>query len=127
MFIDFKHKEAYIYYTLHRGGHQMLKSKITKHADKRIQERIGLPKRARDRIAEKVYRDGLTHKEATGRLHDYFTYLYHKNHTINNIRIYNNQVFLFADTTLVTVLNLPSAHKNAVNKILSRRIKISES
>lgn len=41
---------------------------ITKHAKKRLKQRVGLHKKASGRIAEKVLNEGLPHKETTGNL-----------------------------------------------------------
>ena len=63
-----------------------MRSKVSKHAGIRIRERTGLPKKAVAKIAEKAYEKGVTHKEATGRLRDYFACLFMRNRSVNNIR-----------------------------------------
>jgi len=91
--------------------------RVTKHAEKRIKERINIPKASIDRIAGKAISDGLKHGDVSGRLKKYVDSLYFTNKAANNIRIYNQKVFLFTkDMTLITVLPLPNNLKKCVEK-----------
>lgn len=98
-----------------------LRMRISNHAKKRVKERCGLPKKAVEKLAKKALLEGVSHKESSGRLEKYITYLFHYNQSANNIKIYHEKVFIFAGETLITVLHLPNEHKKAVNKILGRR------
>lgn len=100
--------------------------RVTKHANKRIHERINIPKTAIDRLAMKALEQGITHKEATGQLSKYLDKLFltHKNNA--KMRVYNQKVFIFAsDETLITVMELPTNLKKVAEKIKSRRDKSS--
>jgi len=95
---------------------------VTEHAEDRIRERCGLPKKAVEKNATLALEVGLKHSEATGRLKKYFDYLFLSHRVGANIRIYHNHVYIFTrDSKLVTVLPLPNHHKKAVQKILKRR------
>ena len=96
---------------------------IKGHAKKRIKERCGLPKKAMERNANKALNEGILHTECTGRLRKYVDYLFLSHGKGGNIRLYGNHVYIFTKTeNLITVLPLPNAHKDAVNKALQRRI-----
>lgn len=95
----------------------MSKSIVTNHAKQRGKDRLGINKKAVDRIADKALQCGITHAETTGNLKTYIDkiYLSHKNG--NNIRVYNRQIFLFNDNVLVTILNLPKNLIKIADKI----------
>lgn len=93
---------------------------ISYHAKDRIRERCGLPKKSVERNAMLALQKGLTHNEATGRLKKYFDWLYFQNRNGNNIRVYNNHVYIFKGTALITVLPLPHVYRSAVQKLLNR-------
>ncbi len=80
---------------------------VTKHAEKRIRQRLGINKRATDRAADKALQFGITHAEAKGKLCRYLDGLFLLNRRPNNLRVYNHAVYLFRDTKLITVLPLP--------------------
>lgn len=80
---------------------------VTKHAERRIRQRLGINKSAADRTAEKALRNGITHAEANGKLSRHLDGIYLLNYKPNNLRVYNHSVYLFNGTTLITVLPLP--------------------
>jgi hypothetical protein len=95
---------------------------ITKHAEDRIRQRCGIPKRVVQKNAETALRHGIKHGECSGRLKKYFDYLFlSHNNTGANIRIYGNHVYIFTKERLVTVLPLPHEHKNAVRKLMNKK------
>jgi hypothetical protein len=99
---------------------------ITDHAENRIRQRCGLPRRAVNKKAEVALRDGLSHKECTGRLKKYFDYLFLSHGGVGaNIRIYGDNVYIFTRDKLITVLPLPNEHRKSARKILDRRKKSS--
>lgn len=71
------------------------------HARDRIQERCGINKASCDRIAKIAFDNGLTHAEATGQLKAYITKTFCRNESANNIRIYAEKVWIFANVELV--------------------------
>ena len=71
------------------------------HARDRIQERCGINKASCDRIAKIAFDNGLTHAEATGQLKAYITKIFNRNESANNIRIYAEKIWIFANVELV--------------------------
>ena len=82
-------------------------AKITRHAEERLKQRFGLKKKSIKRIVNRVLEQGLSHKEAKGKVKAYMTELYLKQERANNIRIYGEDVYVFRFNTLITVLHLP--------------------
>lgn len=95
--------------------------KTTKHSKKRIKERLGLSKNLTDKLAKKALEEGITHKETTGRLNKYIAGLYFYNKKANNIRIYNQKVYIFYNQKLITVHDLPTNLKKIEQDILKKR------
>jgi hypothetical protein len=95
--------------------------RVSKHAKKRMKERCGLKVKCHDRAAEVAMRDGLHHKDCTGRLKKHVDYLFLNHRKGNNIRLYGDNVFIFEGVTLITLLKLPNIYKDAVNKIIGRK------
>lgn len=90
---------------------------VTNHAKQRTKERLGVRKKTADKIATKALNQGITHSMVKGNLKSYLDKLYLKERTANNLRIYNRKVYLFKDTVLVTVLNLPQNLVKTADKI----------
>lgn len=80
---------------------------VTRHAEKRIRQRLGINKKSTDRAAEKELEHGVTHTEAKGKLSRHLDGIFLLNYKPTNLRVYNHSVYLFAGTTLITVLPLP--------------------
>lgn len=76
----------------------MQKIEITDHAYDRIKERMGLNKKAANRIVPVAYRDGIQHSETTGTLYRYIgslTRSYMKKGAC--FKIYGENVFCFVN------------------------------
>lgn len=83
-------------------------ARITRHGAKRVRQRLGVPRSAVKRSAEKALRDGIGHNEASGAVQGYIATLYNAyGGAANNIRIYNGFVYIFNENILITVLILP--------------------
>ena len=97
--------------------------RISNHAEDRLKERCGLPKKAIERSVLKAFTDGITHCEVKGRLRKYIDWLCMGGHEVTpTVRLYGNHVYLFGrENSLITVLPLPTEHKSAVVKILRRK------
>lgn len=98
----------------------MKDSKVTKHASKRMKERIGLGKSAQDGAAEKALKEGLCHSETTGPLKKFVDALFFKNHA-NQIRIYQDRAYIFKNNVLITVLPVPNHFAKIARKLLERK------
>lgn len=80
---------------------------VTNHARKRFKERLGLPKAACLRQAQKAFDSGFTHAQAKGKAKRYMDSLFLKYRTANNLRVYGQAVYIFSGNTLITVMLLP--------------------
>ena len=60
---------------------------ISNHAKERIKERCGFNKNATERMVNKAFEEGITHRQTKGRLNKWVTSLYFKNKSANNIRL----------------------------------------
>jgi hypothetical protein len=93
----------------------------TRHSKQRTKDRLGLSKKLADKKAQEALDHGLRHKELTGGLKKYITSLYFYNETANNIRVYQQKVYIFRDTKCITILNLPQNLCNVANKLQKRK------
>ena len=91
--------------------------KLTDHAKQRTKNRVGLPKGIADKNAEKALKYGLHHKDVTGSLGRYLDYLYLGHKNCNNMRIYNQYVYMFKDTLLITIIALPSKYHKLASQL----------
>lgn len=97
---------------------------ISNHARQRMKERCGFSRNAQDRMAEKAFNEGITHKQTKGRLHKWVTSLFFKNCNANNIRLYGDNAYIFCGETLVTVIPIPSNLKKDFEKMTEKeRVK----
>lgn len=91
--------------------------KTTIHGGKRVRKRIGIKKKAVDKMRDAAFSKGLTHAQAAGRLSRYFDKLFLEHVVSNNIRMYANYVWIFAGETLITVFPIPNNLMPAVLSI----------
>ena len=96
---------------------------ITDHAYFRAKKRLGVKPRSLDRTIDRIFDQGIAIYQTRGSLFQYLMRLQEKNHAINQLRIYGDNLYLFADHTLVTVYQLPSEHQHTVARIRQRWIK----
>lgn len=97
-------------------------AQVTKHATQRTKERLGpSTKKAVVRNANRALRYGLRHRDTHGKLHRYIDALYWRHRTANNIRIYQDHVYIFHGGTLITVYSLPEIYRNEVSECFSRK------
>lgn len=95
--------------------------RISNHARQRMKERCGFNRDAQERMAQKAFRYGITHKQTKGRLHKWVTSLFFKNTNANNIRLYGDNAYIFCGETLVTVISIPGNLKRDFDKMVKRR------
>jgi hypothetical protein len=95
--------------------------KISDHAGYRVRKRIGINKKSVRRLTDKTFSDGLSHSESTGQLEKYYTFLFFKNKTATNIRIYAGYVWIFGRDTLMTVFPIPRHHQKTARQLLKKR------
>lgn len=92
---------------------------VTKHGEKRMKSRCGIPKRAARRNAQTAYDKGLNYENATGKLKKYID---SKNESteITDVRIWNGNVYVFFGEALLTVYPVPRKYSK---RELQMRIK----
>lgn len=92
---------------------------ISNHARQRMKERCGFNRKAQDRMVEKAFYGGITHKQTKGRLHKRVTSLFFNNCNANNIRLHGDNAYIFCGEALVTVIPIP----NGLKKDFERMVK----
>jgi len=95
---------------------------VTRHAEHRTRERVGIPKKAVRRAAARAITQGVKRVETDGGLRKYLDYLYFRNGgSVDNIILYGDKVYLFNVDTLVTVLTIPTAHAKQAARLMKKR------
>lgn len=85
---------------------------ISGHGEERMRKRLGLPRRAAQRTAEKALKDGATHGQFTGSFKRYLDSVFFSNPAINNLRVHAGTLYLFANETLVTCWQVPTKYRS---------------
>lgn len=93
---------------------------ISNHARHRMKERCGFNRKTQDRMAQKAFNEGITHKQTKGRLHKWVTSLFFKNCNANNIRLYGDNAYIFCGETLVTVIPIPVNLKKDFERMVKK-------
>ena len=95
---------------------------VTRHAERRTRERVGIPKKSVRRAAAKAITQGVKRTETDGGLRRYLDWLYWRgNGEANNIVVYGDKVYLFGNDTLITVLNVPTPHMKQAARLMRKR------
>jgi hypothetical protein len=92
--------------------------RVTKHGEKRVRERVGVNKKSVDRLAQKALTEGIPMSRTKGRLLKYLTYLYFRNETADNIRVYGDKAYIFVKDKLITVLQIPQDITKDMKKMI---------
>jgi hypothetical protein len=80
---------------------------VTKHAEKRMRQRLGLNKKSVQRMAEKALEEGIAHSDSKGRLHKYLDWQALSCGNKCKWRIYGEYIYCFSmQDVLITVLPL---------------------
>lgn len=93
---------------------------VSKHAETRLRERCGINRKSAQRIAEKAFNEGIQHSQTKGNLKKWVTSLYFHNKTANNIRLFGDKAYIFSDSVLITVLQIPSNLRNDMRSLVNR-------
>ena len=95
---------------------------VTRHAEHRTRERVGIPKKAVRRAAARAITQGVKREDIDGGLRRYMDWLYWSgDRTVGNIILYGDKVYMFNVDTLVTVLTVPTAHAKQAARIMRKR------
>lgn len=85
---------------------------LSRHAEIRMKERNGLPKKAARRMAEKVYLEGTCREDTRGQLRKWLDQVYDGNcihyNAERELRVHGDSCYIYGTgNTLVTVLKIP--------------------
>lgn len=94
---------------------------VTKHGSKRIRDRVGVNKRAVERVAKKAFEEGLTHAEAKGNLRRWMSMTFRRYVRGNQMRIYGEKLYIFHNDRLITVIDVPSNLKGLIKESMESR------
>ncbi len=89
---------------------------VTKHAEQRAKKRLNWKRTVLQKMANRAYNNGISHSETTGALKRYISKLWHEKKSVNNTRIYGDNIYLFCGKTLVTLYRLDDYLLKGVEK-----------
>ena len=86
---------------------------VTKHAEDRAKQRLGIPKRGAQRAADRALEKGLTYSEARGKLKRLMLESSGIENNLEDLRIFQGSMYVFAGETLITVFHVPRDFQKA--------------
>jgi hypothetical protein len=95
---------------------------ITKHAYERAKERLSWTEKVLDKMAQKAFSIGISHKDTKGGLNKYITKIWFDYKTANNVKIHGEVIYLFNKNTLITVYQLPNDLRKKAKNVKGRKI-----
>lgn len=87
---------------------------ITRHAEQRLKERNGWSKKTINRMVEKVFNEGVIINKKD---HPWATDILKNDCYDPEYKLYGNFIYVFSDSTLVTVLNMPNKILKNINRM----------
>lgn len=96
-------------------------TRASKHGRQRVKQRVGIKSAAVDGLVERVLAEGVTHAEAGGHLKRYMDKLFLSHGTANQMRVYNEHVYIIREGVLVTVLPLPHSLRRIATSVVNKR------
>lgn len=91
-------------------------TEVTKHAEVRLIERLGLNKKAVKRATERAFLKGKSFVIFNGSLRRYLDKLYLTHKKADNIKVFGNFIYLFRGTLLITVFELPKNYQKQMRE-----------
>ncbi len=98
-------------------------AQVTRHAGRRARERLGIPKKATQSNADRALRNGIHLEQTSGSLRRYLDYIWYNDTPKNNIRIYHQNIYIFNNDILVTILPLPAKYHKTADKLEHKNTK----
>ncbi len=101
--------------------------RITDHASRRSKERVGIKSKPLLKMARQAFDNGLTLEDTAGRLKKFLQNLMLPNDnrvSVNNIKIYNELIWLFKGEILITIIHLPVEFKRTVKKCKNQSLPL---
>lgn len=80
---------------------------VTKHGYDRARQRIGVPKRAVERLAGKAMEEGLGIEDFTGAARGYLISQQRQSGINSEVKVYHGFVFMFCSRGLITTWPMP--------------------
>ena len=80
---------------------------VTNHAYDRVRERVGLPKRAVERLARTAMQRGRTSDEFNGFMALYLDRVQDRHNPDAVVKVFRGYMWLFCDNRLLTVIQIP--------------------
>lgn len=91
---------------------------VTNHAYKRSLERSGLNRKATERMLNKIWSDGISAEETTGKIKHWLDTVQDRSlNDLSKILLYGDKAYLFHDDILITVLQVPAVCMKTLNSI----------
>ena len=86
---------------------------VTKHAEKRMRERLGIQKKSTQRIADRAYLSGKNYDAVTSKIRRWAKEVCskHDNNELSGYRFFGDKMFIFDENVLITVLQIPVSCK----------------
>lgn len=85
---------------------------VSRHGASRLRERMGVPKRAIEKLAADALTKGKKHSDFAGSMRRYLDGVFLEHRTANNMRVFAQHLFVFDGDTLITAWMLPSKFRN---------------
>lgn len=87
---------------------------ITRHGVKRVRQRLGLPKKAVEKLANEAWENGNDQAQHSGAMRRYLDWVaLHKDDARRaTLRVHDRYLFVFRDNALITAWLLPKHLKN---------------
>lgn len=79
----------------------------TRHGRRRMYQRAGITRGSANKMAKRILEKGFRHTDTTGELNRFLCAQWKKHHNSNNMRVYGNQLYIFCNDSLITVIVLP--------------------
>ena len=91
-----------------------------KHGESRIRERLGLPKKAVGKRADRAVSEGTPRTEFSGSIRRYLDLLFHNSGGRADIRVHDGYVFIVRDGVVGTMWQLPPKYRNRKAALTAR-------
>lgn len=105
---------------------ELLELHITEHAFLRARERLGLSRKATERMALRAFEAGLVHADTAGGLRLYLDVVFHSHGKADNLRVHGEAIWVFCGQALLTVLHLPREFRATAHATRRARHSVPE-
>ena len=98
---------------------------LTNHSKRRARQRVGLTKNQTEMSASRAFKFGIRHSEVKqGELREWMTAEYFKYKTANNCIYYANHLYLFHNSTLITILSAENRFEESLQDFVELKAYI---